>query len=38
MDALLRNYLTKLKPDGAVIGCCWAENTLKELKWAYMLA
>ena len=26
---LMENYVKRLNPDGAVIGCCWAENTLK---------
>ena len=37
LDANISGYLDSLQPDGALVGCTWAENTLKELRWAYMI-
>lgn len=34
----IRQYQKMLVPDGALIGSTWTENTLEELKWAYLLA
>ena len=38
MQKLMESYLQMLTPDGAIMGCCWGENTLKELKWAFLMA
>ena len=37
-DEKMKDYMESLQPDGAIVGCTWAENTLKELNWAYMMA
>lgn len=37
-EELFKKYLTTLKPDGALLGSCFTEGTLKELYWAYLMA
>ena len=37
-EDLLQKYKNSLKPDGALIGCCFGEKTLSSLSKAYLLA
>jgi NADH dehydrogenase [ubiquinone] 1 alpha subcomplex assembly factor 5 len=34
----LGKYIRSLQADGALVGCTFAEGTLSELHWAYLLA